>query len=380
MPGAGPSLPTHPPIGASYAALRAAQKEDLSRKPFWTSVARALAANVRLLAARCHLDVSQSEALTPLLNSTFGNLRSIFSSGAEFAPMLAVHCEIIRVAFIFNRINLGFDQLTLFHDQHLTNAPMADRVTFSYYKARLCILENRCGMRVEDATWVDDATWGWIIAARRRLQLQTCLVCTTTASAPRYGAGSATCDRGRPGAPTRRFDEARELLQYALDNCPPGARRNRELILKYLVPINMLQGRMPAAQIMRGPAMQPYLQVATAVRAGNVGALQAALDSNLQTFVRDGTVFLLERLKLLAHRRLLQRVCQIYGGMLGPDADDRVKARLPLKVRMRCWHMRQRTRVARPLRCVTRLTIGCGALHAVLRGGARGFRGGNGPG
>jgi hypothetical protein len=140
---------------------------------------------------------------------------------------------------------------------------------------------------------------------------------------------------GRIAIFTERFGEARGHLSAALAGCLRAARGHRRRILRFLVPVQMLLGELPAEGVLRaadqgegggggggggggaaagaaasgepGSLERDYGAVAACLRAGDVGGLRRALAANRLRYARSGTYLLLERLQLPCLRRLFRR-------------------------------------------------------------------------
>ena len=122
---------------------------------------------------------------------------------------------------------------------------------------------------------------------------------------------------GRLAVFDEHYEEAQEALAYALTHCHSGSKKNIALILKYLVPVGLLLGRLPSPNLVReySGVLSPYLPIANAVRTGNVGAFYEAMDAQRNRLVKDGTLLLLEKLQASVYRRLLRRVYIVHAQM-----------------------------------------------------------------
>ena len=135
-----------------------------------------------------------------------------------------------------------------------------------------------------------------------------------------YDAGQRVCYRyytGRLAICDEDYPKAEADLSYAFAACnaaaargSAAAQRNVRRILRYLVPVKLLRGRLPKAQLLAaaGPELALYGDVAGALRRGDVRALNAALEAGLATLVRQGTYLLLEKLRSGVYRQLLKKV------------------------------------------------------------------------
>lgn len=119
---------------------------------------------------------------------------------------------------------------------------------------------------------------------------------------------------GRLAVFDENYEEAEAALTYALTHCHASAKKNIALILKYLVPVGLLLGRLPSRSLVqeyRG-VLAPYLPIAEAVRSGNVGAFYSAMQEQRNRLVKDGTLLLLEKLQASVYRRLLKQVYLVH--------------------------------------------------------------------
>mmetsp|Transcript_900 Transcript_900/g.2763 ORF Transcript_900/g.2763 Transcript_900/m.2763 type:complete len:404 (-) Transcript_900:251-1462(-) len=104
------------------------------------------------------------------------------------------------------------------------------------------------------------------------------------------------------------YNTAVEVLTDALRRCPPGAHGNRCKLLKYLVPTQLLLGRMPRGDLLQRHGLQQYEPIAYAMRTGEVGLLESTLEANQHRFIHEGMYLLVEKLKYATYRRLMKRV------------------------------------------------------------------------
>ena len=72
--------------------------------------------------------------------------------------------------------------------------------------------------------------------------------------------------------------------------------------------MKLLLGQLPSASLLARYDLPHYGAVASAVRLGDVAALNAALDAEQARFIRAGTYLLLEKLKAGVYRTLFKRV------------------------------------------------------------------------
>ncbi|XP_014675389.1 PREDICTED: PCI domain-containing protein 2-like [Priapulus caudatus] len=104
------------------------------------------------------------------------------------------------------------------------------------------------------------------------------------------------------------FKAADEYLSYAFQHCHIMSRRNKRLILIYLVPVKMLLGYMPSVAVLKRMDLMQFHDIAQAVRQGNLLQLNAALVKHEAFFIKCGIFLILEKLKVITYRNLFKKV------------------------------------------------------------------------
>lgn len=106
------------------------------------------------------------------------------------------------------------------------------------------------------------------------------------------------------------YRQAEEDFTFALEHCHQGSLTNRFLILKYLVPIRLLSGSLPnKALLSRYPRlMNLYMDFITAIRTGNVGLFDKALQHRERELIQSGTYLVIEMARWVCFRTLFRKV------------------------------------------------------------------------
>lgn len=118
---------------------------------------------------------------------------------------------------------------------------------------------------------------------------------------------------GRKAVFDNDLREADEYLSFAFNNCPPEANANLRQILVYLIPVKMLLGYQPSAELLQTHDLTKFAPICDAVKKGNVAKFQEELDLNEAYFYELGVYLILERLRLVLYRNLFKRVYLILG-------------------------------------------------------------------
>ncbi|KNC75918.1 hypothetical protein SARC_11566, partial [Sphaeroforma arctica JP610] len=104
------------------------------------------------------------------------------------------------------------------------------------------------------------------------------------------------------------YDEARIQFGYAFDFCSRQFPKNVQLILVYLIPLNLLKGTSPTDSLLKLYKLDQYKNIARALKAGDVKAFNTALEDQEFFLEKRGLFLLMERLKTLTYRNLLRKV------------------------------------------------------------------------
>ncbi|KAI0012941.1 hypothetical protein F4779DRAFT_508369 [Xylariaceae sp. FL0662B] len=130
------------------------------------------------------------------------------------------------------------------------------------------------------------------------------------------------------------FVRASQCLQEAYLQTPPSFEKHRRFILTYLIPCNMLLGRMPTQTLLQRPEARSLAPIFTpfilSIRTGNWLIFQQALETNEAWLFRRGLLLTLTyRLRPLLWRSLSRRTFVLT--YIAPmEADSRKAATLEL--------------------------------------------------
>ncbi|KAJ1718966.1 COP9 signalosome (CSN) subunit [Coemansia erecta] len=121
--------------------------------------------------------------------------------------------------------------------------------------------------------------------------------------------------RGMLAFRAENYAAARDDFAFALRHCHRDARRNKTLILMYLVPLMMAEGRMPDERALRAyPRVWAlYGDFVRAAVAGNVGLFDRLMQEREHDLAAVGTVLAVEHVRKVAMRQLFYKVYLIDG-------------------------------------------------------------------
>ncbi|KAI5629551.1 PCI domain-containing protein 2 isoform X1 [Silurus asotus] len=104
------------------------------------------------------------------------------------------------------------------------------------------------------------------------------------------------------------FKLAEEYLSFSFQHSHRSCKRNKRLVLIYLLPVKMLLGHMPTNLLLKKYDLLQFADVTKAVSEGNLLLLNEALAKHETFFIRCGIFLILEKLKIITYRNLFKKV------------------------------------------------------------------------
>jgi len=101
---------------------------------------------------------------------------------------------------------------------------------------------------------------------------------------------------------------AEESLSFAFHRCHKASKKNKKLVLIYLIPVKMLLGQMPKQSLLKKYDLSAFADVARGVKSGDLQLLDQALLKNETFFIKCGIYLILEKLKTITMRNLFKKV------------------------------------------------------------------------
>lgn len=101
---------------------------------------------------------------------------------------------------------------------------------------------------------------------------------------------------------------ADEYLSYAFEHCHKLSKKNKRLILIYLVPVKMLLGYMPSKQVLEKYDLIQFCELVKAVCHGDLRLFDEIMDTHETFFIKCGIYLIVEKLKIVAYRNLFRKV------------------------------------------------------------------------
>lgn len=108
-----------------------------------------------------------------------------------------------------------------------------------------------------------------------------------------------------------QYEEAKECLKFALRYCPRHCKRNRQLILASLVPIEMTLGIMPSQKVKTEYGLNILVDIGEAVQRGDLRSFNDLVQQHRPSFIRLGVYLVIEQLKIVVYRNLFKRIQRI---------------------------------------------------------------------
>ncbi|KAL3279958.1 hypothetical protein HHI36_017463 [Cryptolaemus montrouzieri] len=107
------------------------------------------------------------------------------------------------------------------------------------------------------------------------------------------------------------YKMADEYLTYAFENCHKSSKKNKRLILIYLVPVKMLLGYIPSKSVLEKYDVIQFWELVQAVCQGNLKAFDELIEVHESFFIKCGIYLIIEKLKIIAYRNLFKKVYHI---------------------------------------------------------------------
>lgn len=104
------------------------------------------------------------------------------------------------------------------------------------------------------------------------------------------------------------YKSADEYLTFAFENCHKMSRKNKRLILIYLVPVKMLLGYMPTRSVLEKYDLLQFWELVEAVKQGNLKTIDSVINKYESFFIKVGIYLIVEKIKILAYRNLFRKV------------------------------------------------------------------------
>lgn len=104
------------------------------------------------------------------------------------------------------------------------------------------------------------------------------------------------------------YKSADEYLTFAFENCHKFSKKNKRLILIYLVPVKILLGYIPSKLILEKYDLLQFWELVQVVCQGNLLLLDQVIEKYEVFFIRSGIYLIVEKLKIIAYRNLFRKV------------------------------------------------------------------------
>ncbi|KAJ8918906.1 hypothetical protein NQ315_016808 [Exocentrus adspersus] len=113
---------------------------------------------------------------------------------------------------------------------------------------------------------------------------------------------------GRKAMYDSNYKSADEYLTYAFENCHKASRKNKRLILIYLVPVKMLLGYIPSKKVLEKYDVIQFWDLVQAVCQGNLKLFDELMEMHESFFIKCGIYLIVDKLKIIAYRNLFRKV------------------------------------------------------------------------
>jgi len=116
--------------------------------------------------------------------------------------------------------------------------------------------------------------------------------------------------KGRYHMYNNDFARAREelLKAFGLASRQEEHRGNKQRILRYLIPVQVTNGRFPAQSLLQRYELNEYIEVTNACLRGDMLGLEQAISTNMDSFIQSGGFTVVERLRMVTLKNFVKRV------------------------------------------------------------------------
>lgn len=116
---------------------------------------------------------------------------------------------------------------------------------------------------------------------------------------------------GRQAMFENDYNTAASYFDFAFQNCPNSYKKNKKIILVYLIPVNMLRGYMPNQSLLLKYDLKPFAEIVNAVKQGNIRKFNDDMNKYEEFFIENGVYLFLEKLKMTTYRNLFKRLASM---------------------------------------------------------------------
>jgi hypothetical protein len=116
---------------------------------------------------------------------------------------------------------------------------------------------------------------------------------------------------GRQAMFDNDYNTASTYLEFAFQNCPNRYKKNKQIILVYLTPVNMLRGYMPKIELLLKYDLKPFAEIVNAVKQGNIRKFEDDMNNYEDFFIESGVYLFLEKLKMTTYRNLFKKLAKL---------------------------------------------------------------------
>ncbi|KAG8181805.1 hypothetical protein JTE90_001461 [Oedothorax gibbosus] len=109
-----------------------------------------------------------------------------------------------------------------------------------------------------------------------------------------------------------KFNLAEKNLEFAFVHCHRESKRNKQLILIFLITVKMVLGIMPSIQILEKYELMEFSELVRAVKDGDLQRFGKALEASEDFFIKWGIRLVLEKLKIIIYRNLFKKVYLLF--------------------------------------------------------------------
>lgn len=104
------------------------------------------------------------------------------------------------------------------------------------------------------------------------------------------------------------FEKARTELRKAFSLCHKDNMQNKQRILRFLIPVEMLAGKFPSQKLLQHYELPEYTEMVEACINGEMTLFETAMERHMDSLIYSGVFTTVEHLRLVTLRNFVRRI------------------------------------------------------------------------
>ena len=104
------------------------------------------------------------------------------------------------------------------------------------------------------------------------------------------------------------FKESQKHLEYSFKHCLNSSKKNKKLILQYLICVKLILGKYPTLNLLKKYEMNSFKNLIISFKSGNLNKFEIEMKKYQNLFVKQGTFLILQKSKIMVYRNFFKKV------------------------------------------------------------------------